>query len=86
MQHCDEWLAVDEALNRLSARDPRMGRIVELRFFACLTVEEIAEVLEISDRQVRRDWQVAKAWLRSEFSTAKTDDNGPVGKSKGSNG
>jgi RNA polymerase sigma factor (TIGR02999 family) len=86
MQHCEEWLAVDEALNRLSERDPRLSRVVEMRFFAGLTEEEIGEVLGISARQVKRDWRVAKAWLRGEFSPVKSDDNGPVGKSQSSNG
>jgi|ERR1035438_2792828 RNA polymerase sigma factor (TIGR02999 family) len=85
-QHCEEWIAVDEALNRLSERDPRLSRIVELRFFAGLTEEEIGEVLGISARTVKREWRVAKAWLRAEFSSVKSDDNGPVGKSQRSNG
>jgi RNA polymerase sigma factor (TIGR02999 family) len=89
-QNYENWLAVDEALNRLSDRDPRLSRIVELRFFAGLTEEEIGEVLGISARQVKRDWRVAKAWLRGQFSSvppgAKANDNGAVGTSKRRNG
>lgn len=59
----ERLLAIDEALSRLGKLDPRQARIVELRFFAGLTEEEIAQVLEISPRTVKRDWRVAKAWL-----------------------
>ena len=62
-----ELLAVDEALKRLTALDPRQGQIVEMRFFAGLSEEEIAKVLEISPRTVKRDWKMAKAWLQSEL-------------------
>jgi RNA polymerase sigma factor (TIGR02999 family) len=86
VQHCEEWIAVDEALTRLSERDPRLSRIVELRFFAGLTAEEIGVVLEMSPRTVKREWQVAKAWLRGELSCVKSDDNGPVGTNQRSNG
>ena len=61
-------LALDEALGRLEARDPRKGRVVELRFFAGLNVEETAAVLEVSTRTVLREWQSAKAWLYRELS------------------
>ena len=61
-------LALDEALMRLAERDPRQSRIVELRFFGGLTEEEIAEVLGISPRTVKRDWTVARAWLYKEIS------------------
>jgi RNA polymerase sigma factor (sigma-70 family) len=47
--------------------DPQHGRIVELRFFGGLTVEEVAEVLQLSPSTVKRDWRVAKAWLRREL-------------------
>ena len=60
-------LAVDEALTRLAALDPQQSRVVELRFFSGLTVEETAEVLGISPRTVKRDWNVAKAWLHREI-------------------
>jgi len=60
--------ALDEALQALEAFDARQARIVELRFFGGLTVEETAELLEISPATVKRDWTVAKVWLRRELS------------------
>lgn len=60
--------ALDEALTALSKLDPRKSRVVELRFFGGLTVEEAADVLEISKETVTRDWQVAKTWLFRELS------------------
>ena len=77
---------MNEALTHLSGRDPRLSQIVEMRFFAGLTEEEIGGALGISTRTVKRDWLVAKAWLRGELSSVKSDDNGPVGTSQGSNG
>jgi RNA polymerase sigma factor (TIGR02999 family) len=59
--------ALDEALGRLAAFDERQARIVELRFFGGLTIEEAAEVLGLSDATVVREWTVARAWLRSEL-------------------
>ena len=56
-------LALDEALLSLSNVDPRKGRVVELRFFGGLTVEETAAVLGISAATVKREWAVAKGWL-----------------------
>ena len=61
--------ALDEALTRLSEIDEQQSRIVELRFFSGLTVEETAEVLGISTATVKRDWSMAKAWLHREIST-----------------
>ena len=60
--------ALDEALTELNKIDPRKGRVVELRFFGGLTVEETAEVLEVSEETVTRDWRVAKTWLFRELS------------------
>ena len=60
--------SLDQALQALEALDERQARIVELRFFAGLTVEETAEVLEISPATVKRDWTLAKIWLRRELS------------------
>jgi RNA polymerase sigma factor (TIGR02999 family) len=62
-------LAVDQALERLAALDPQQARVVELRFFGGLTVEETAEALGISPATVKRDWSVAKAWLSRELSS-----------------
>jgi len=60
-------VALNDALERLEKLDPRKGRIVEFRFFAGLTVEETAAVLEVSSQTVARDWTFAKAWLRREL-------------------
>jgi RNA polymerase sigma factor (TIGR02999 family) len=59
----DELLALDEALERLSAMDPRLGRVVECRFFGGLTEAETAEALGVSQRTVAGDWLMAKGWL-----------------------
>lgn len=64
----DDIIALEEALLRLEKWDPRLGRIVELRFFAGLTDEEAALVLGVSTRTVQRDWSTAKAWLYSEMT------------------
>ncbi len=61
-------LVLDEALTRLSERDRRQCRIVELRFFGGLTEEEAAEALGISVRTAKRDWRIAKAWLYHQVS------------------
>jgi RNA polymerase sigma factor (TIGR02999 family) len=60
--------ALDQALQALETLDERQARIVELRFFAGLTVEETAELLEISPATVKRDWTLAKLWLRRELT------------------
>jgi len=62
--------ALDEALKALEAIDERQAHIVELRFFGGLSIEEIAELLNISPATVKRDWTVAKIWLRRELSGA----------------
>jgi RNA polymerase sigma factor (TIGR02999 family) len=67
LERSEELLAIDEALGRLEKFDPRLTQIVELRFFAGLSEQEIAEVLEISARTVRREWRMAKAWLQSQL-------------------
>ena len=61
-------LALHESLERLAAFDPRQERIVELRYFGGLTIEETAEVLVISAATVVREWTIAKAWLRTDLS------------------
>ncbi len=63
-----ELVALDEALESLTAIDPQQGRIVELRFFGGLTIEETSEVLGISHATVERDWSVARAWLRRQMT------------------
>jgi RNA polymerase sigma factor (TIGR02999 family) len=61
-------LALDEALHRLEVLDLQKSRIVELRYFGGLTIEETAEALQISPTTVKRDWRLARAWLRNEIS------------------
>jgi RNA polymerase sigma factor (sigma-70 family) len=63
-----EMEALDEALHSLALMDPRKAKVVELRFFGGLSVEETAEVLEISEKTVTRDWRFAKIWLHRELS------------------
>ena len=65
-----DLIAVDDALTKLAALDQQQARVVELRFFGGLNVEETAEVLSISARTVKRDWSVAKAWIRRELRAA----------------
>ncbi len=66
-KQADELLAVDDSLNLLAKIDPRQARVVELRFFGGLSVEEAAEVLGVSPKTVKRDWSVAKAWLYADL-------------------
>jgi RNA polymerase sigma factor (TIGR02999 family) len=68
-----EVLAVDQALERLAEQDSDQARIVELRFFGGLTVEETAKVMERSARTVKREWRLAKAWLFRELQTRRPD-------------
>jgi RNA polymerase sigma factor (TIGR02999 family) len=63
-----DLVELDEALNRLTKIDPQQSKIVELRFFSGLNVEETAAALQISPATVKRDWKVAKAWLYREIS------------------
>ncbi len=63
----EDLIAVDEALARLAKIDPRQTAIVELRFFGGLTVEEVAEVLQVSKRTVEAEWTAVRAWLRREL-------------------
>ncbi len=63
-----DLVALDEALTRLAKFDERQARIVELRYFSGLSIEETAEVLRISPATVKSDWNVAKAWLRHEIT------------------
>ena len=61
-------LDLDRALTRLAGQDERQARVVELRFFAGLTVEQTAEVMAISEKTVKRDWAMARAWLEGEIT------------------
>jgi RNA polymerase sigma-70 factor, ECF subfamily len=65
----ESLVALDEALEALEALDPQKGRIVELRYFAGLTIEETAEALSLSQATIKRDWTLARAWLRRELSS-----------------
>lgn len=69
-----ELLAVDEALEKLTAMDARKGRIVELRFFGGLNLDETAAVLNISSPTVQREWRAAKAWLHRLLTAGNGDD------------
>lgn len=62
-----ELLALDEALKKLEKQDKRKSQIVEMRYFGGCTIEETAEILNVSVRTVERDWQMAKAWLKKEI-------------------
>lgn len=68
-----DLIALDDALKDLLALDPRQSQIVELRFFGGLTNEEVAEVLDVSPRTVKREWRMAKAWLRRAITTEESD-------------
>lgn len=70
-----ELLALDELLTRLAELDSQQARIVELRFFAGLSVEETADLLGISSATVKRDWAMAKAWLAREMGTASSPES-----------
>jgi RNA polymerase sigma factor (TIGR02999 family) len=72
-QHSKQLVKLDDALERLSKLDPRQGRIVELRYFGGLTVEETSQFLGVSPKTVKRDWSVAKAWLHAELRNTDGD-------------
>jgi RNA polymerase sigma factor (TIGR02999 family) len=67
-----EMVAIDDALNELAEIDPRKARVIELRFFGGLSVEETAEVLKISPQSVMRDWKMARAWLMVQLEHRST--------------
>jgi RNA polymerase sigma factor (sigma-70 family) len=64
----EDITAIDEALTRLAAIDNRQVQIVQMRYFGGLTIEETAQALEISDATVKREWALARAWLKRELS------------------
>lgn len=74
-ERASELLALDDALESLARMDERKSRIVELRYFGGLTVEETAEVLGISDKTVMRDWNLAKAWLYRELTSDSANES-----------
>ena len=67
-ERSQDLIALEDALNALAAIDPRKARVVELRFFGGLSVEESAAVLEVSPETVMRDWKFARSWLQAEIS------------------
>lgn len=67
-------LALDESLASLAAQDPRKARIVELRFFGGLTIDESAEVMDVSPRTIVREWQLAKAWIYRDLSKERSKE------------
>jgi RNA polymerase sigma-70 factor (ECF subfamily) len=67
LQSGSDLVAIDDALKALAGLDSRKSQVVELRFFGGLTVEEIADVLKVSQETVHRDWRFAKSWLRREL-------------------
>jgi RNA polymerase sigma factor (TIGR02999 family) len=68
----EDVLAIDELLNRLAQIDPRQSRLVELRFFGGLNLEEAGEVMGVSPATLKREWRLAKAWLSREWTTTKS--------------
>jgi RNA polymerase sigma factor (TIGR02999 family) len=75
-----DFIALDDALCFLEHFDPQKGKIVELRYFAGLSIEQTAEVLNISPRTVRREWQRAKAWLYRMITEGTADETRPLAK------
>jgi RNA polymerase sigma factor (TIGR02999 family) len=76
------FIALDEALRVLEPLDPQKSKIVELRYFGGLSIEEAAEVLNVSPRTVRREWQRAKAWLYRMMTEGIEDETRPLAKSR----
>jgi RNA polymerase sigma factor (TIGR02999 family) len=71
-----DLIALDKALDALAELDPRKVRVIELRFFAGLTVEETAEVLDVAPDTVARDWRLARPWLLRELESRSKDSHG----------
>lgn len=74
--HTQEILMIDDAVTKLAQWDARQAKVVELRFFAGLSIEETANALGVAERTVKRDWTLARAWLSTVLSG--TDDGGPT--------
>jgi RNA polymerase sigma factor (TIGR02999 family) len=70
-----ELMTLDDALTRMAEMDARKAKVIELRFFGGLSVEETAEVLKISPQSVMRDWKLAKAWLQRELAGSRRSDS-----------
>ena len=71
-EQAEELIALEEALERLAVLSERQSRVVEMRFFSGLTIEETAHVLEVSPASVKRDWTVARAWLNRQLAGGAT--------------
>ncbi len=71
-------LELDEALNELAKIDPQQSRIVELRYFGGLTIEETADVMSVSPATVKREWTMARAWLHQELTESAVDQTPPA--------
>jgi RNA polymerase sigma-70 factor, ECF subfamily len=69
----EDLVALDEALDALTQFDARKAQVVEMRYFGGLTEEEIAETLKVSPETVRRDWRLARSWLRQRLSGKQPD-------------
>lgn len=74
-ERAGELVALDEALTNLAAVDPRKGRLVELRFFGGLNIDETAEVMDLSPTTVQREWRAAKAWLQRFMKSESPAEN-----------
>ena len=79
-EQAEHFIALDDALRTLERVDPQKGKIVELRYFAGLSIEQTAEVLNISPRTVRREWQRSKAWLYRIITEGTADETRPLAK------
>jgi RNA polymerase sigma factor (TIGR02999 family) len=79
-QQAEQIVALDEALQTLERLDPQKGKIVELRYFAGLSIEETAKLLDTSPRTVRREWQRSKAWLYRMINEGAADETRPLAK------
>ncbi|MEX0646773.1 MAG: ECF-type sigma factor [Balneolaceae bacterium] len=66
-QKADELIGIDNALDRLTSLNKRLSKVVEMRFFGEMTIEDTAEALELSESTVKRDWLIAKGWLHKEL-------------------
>lgn len=74
-----EILELDELMTRLARQEPRMAKVVEMKFFGGLTFSEIGGALEIDERTAKRDWTLAKAWLRGQLKSSEPNDSSGMG-------
>ena len=80
LEQSDDLLALDEALNALAEIDPQQSRVIELRYFGGLTIEETAEVMDLSTATIKREWAMARAWLHQALTdnAVNTPDAAPI--------